>query len=369
MRSLRFILAITIAACLAAACGPTEPLKVGFISGQTGPFSDLGLSGLNGAILAVEARNEKGGINGRPVRLVIRDDEHSGARAKAVFNDLVKEGALAVVGPMTSAIATELAPEANARQVVLMGGTVVTNKLNGKNDFFFRAIGSTAYYAAYSARIHARELQAQRITVVFDAANRDYAENWAKDYAAEMERINAQKVDIIEIDSRAPQELPAYLQRITRHAPDLITFACSAKTAAGLMRSLRARNKEVRFATSAWAANRVLLENVGEAGDGALVEQYHDLDDRSDTYRQFAESFRKRFGTPPDYAAVVAYDATSIVLDALERHPHRDGLKAALLQTPTYNGLQTRITLDANGDAARPAFTTLIKGGRFVALN
>lgn len=369
MHSSRFILATAMAAFLAAACGPTEPLKLGFISGQTGPFSDLGLSGLNGATLAVEARNEKGGINGRPVRLIIRDDEHNAVRAKTAFNDLIKEGVLAVVGPMTSTIATELAPEADMHRVVLMGGTVVTNKLSGRDDYFFRAIGSTAHYAVYSARIHARELQAQRVTVVFDAANRDYAEDWAKDYAAEMERINGNKVTIIEFDSRTPQILPAHLERIVRSSPELITLVCSARTASTLMRSLHTKTRRVRFATSAWAANRFLLESAGEAGEGALVEQYHDLEDRSERYRRFVDDFQTRFGGTPDYAAVVAYDATNIVLDALERDPRREGVKASLQITTAYTGLQERITLDANGDALRPAFTTLIKGGQFVPLN
>lgn len=363
------LLFATVAGMVLAGCGPGEPLKVGFISGQTGPFSDLGLSGLNGAILAVERRNESGGVGGRPVRLVIRDDEHNAAHAKAAFSQLVNEGVAAVIGPMTSAMATELIPEADARKVVLMGGTIVTNKATGKDDYFFRAIGSTSHYAVYSARMHVRELQPRRVAVVFDAANRDYAENWARDYAAEMEKLNGNKVGVIEIDSRAPQELAAHTQRILGQSPDLVAFACSAKTVSAFMRSLRAKDARVRFATSAWAASRLLLETAGEAAEGTLVEQYHDLADGSAHYRRFAESYEKRFVGAPDYAAVIAYDATSILLDALDRNPRRDGLKRALAQQGSYKGLQVRVTLDAYGDATRPAFSTLIKAGKFVALN
>lgn len=363
---LRLIAAATLLSCGLWGCGPAEPIRLGFISGQSGPFSDLGGAGLNGAILAVEQRNRSGGVGGRPVTLIIRDDEHVPAKARAAFQSLLQEQVAAVVGPMTSAMATELVPLANEAGLVLMGGTVVTNRVSGKDDYFLRAIAATRHYASYTAAVHHRQLRPARVHVLFDAANRDYAEDWARDYVAELKRLRVALAEVIEIDSRRPQQTQAQLlATLTAHAPDLITFATSARTAAGLMLSLREKHPKVRFAVSAWAANRLLVESAAQAAEGTLVEQYHDLLDSSPAYLHFDADYRQRFQFGPDYAAVIAYDATNITLDGLDANPRREGLKEALLAKRHFKGLQTTIELDRYGDASRPGFSTMVGNGKF----
>jgi branched-chain amino acid transport system substrate-binding protein len=367
-RSLALKAVLILLVAMLTACGPQQPLKLGFISGQTGPFSDLGAAGLNGAILAVEENNRQPKTT-HQVTLIIRDDEHNSVKARMAFQSLMKEEVAAVVGPMTSAIATELAPLANEAQVVLMGGTVVTDQLSGQDDYFLRAIASTRYYAAYSAGVHHQRLKPKRVLVVFDAANRDYAENWAKTYTETLRPLGVQHAEVIEIDSRSPQYSPTQTHaRILQNNPDLVTFATSARTAASLILTLREQRRDLRFAVSAWAANRLLLEQAGGAAEGMLVEQYHDLFDSSPAYQSFATRFRQRFNHDPDYAAVIAYDATSLVLNGLGSNPRRAGLKEALIAQRNFKGLQTTIELDRYGDTARTGFTTLVLNGKFAPL-
>ena len=367
MISLRLV-ALTLCSFLLGACGPGEAIKLGFISGQTGAFSDLGSAGLNGALLAIEERNTHGGLNGREIKLIVRDDGHDAAKAKAAMQELLTEQVKAIVGPMTSAMASELVPMANAKNIVLMGGTVVTDKLSGKDDFFLRAIAATNFYGAYSAHQHYQLLKPERVTVVYDMANRDYAENWAMDYSKTIRAAGTPTVNSIAFNSKATQEYINLADQVAATKPDLVTMACSAKSAAALIKQLHELNPKLRFATSAWAANRLLPELAGAAAEGVLVEQYHNLADTSPAYQRFAESYQQRFKRAPDYAAVIAYDATSIVLDGLAKHPKRDGLKAALIKQKHFSGLQGPIELDANGDAVRAAFTSTIKNGRFVML-
>lgn len=367
MISLRLV-TITVCSLLLSACGPGEPLKIGFISGQTGAFSDLGSAGLNGALLAIEERSANGGINGREVKLIVRDDGHDPVKAKAAMQELLAENVSAIVGPMTSAMAGELVTIADAERIVLMGGTVVTDKLSGKDDFFLRAIAATNFYGAYSARQHHQLLKPERVTVVYDLANRDYAENWASDYKKTLLAAGTPTVSSIAFNSRALQENIDLANQIAASKPDLVTLACSAKSAATLIKQLHQHNPALRFATSAWAANRLLPELAGTAAEGVLVEQYHNLADTSPGYKRFADNYQQRFKRAPDYAAVIAFDATSIILDGLATHPKRDGLKTALLKQKRFSGLQGPIELDAHGDAHRSAFTSTIKNGRFVML-
>lgn len=357
-----------IGVVLLAACGRSEPLSLGFISGQTGAFADLGTAGANGAILAVEQRNAQGGIGGVSVRLLIRDDQHDTRAAKLALQSLIDDKVLAVIGSMTSAMSVEMIPIANAAEVVLMGGTVVTNRVTGKDDFFLRAIAPACAYVAFSAGEHWRLLRPARVAVLYDLANRDYAEDWAENYATAISLLGQTAVKKIPFDSRAAPRMDGLIASILEGNPALVACACSVRSAAEIVRQLHLRAPAVHFAVSAWAASQTLLEQAGAAAEGVLVEQYHNLGDDSAKYRDFLAAYQRRFGVVPDYAAVIAYDATNVVLDALAEHPKRQGLKEAILKRQRFPGLQGEIVFDAYGDVSRQGFMTRVEKGRFVPL-
>lgn len=60
-------------ALLLAGCSDPQPIRIGLIAGLSDRGSDFGESVRNGVILAVEEQNAAGGINGRPIELIVRD--------------------------------------------------------------------------------------------------------------------------------------------------------------------------------------------------------------------------------------------------------------------------------------------------------
>ena len=80
---------VALASCaLLLGCGPAEPLRVGFIGGLSDRNSDVGQSGNNGVVLAVEQINRAGGIRGRQVELISRDDAQNPATAEKSAREL-----------------------------------------------------------------------------------------------------------------------------------------------------------------------------------------------------------------------------------------------------------------------------------------
>lgn len=96
-------------------CAYRSPIRVGFAGELTGRQADLGVHGRNGAQLAVEAINAAGGVAGRPIELLVRDDRGTSEGAQAADRELISEGVVAIIGHMTSAqtvagrLVTELA--------------------------------------------------------------------------------------------------------------------------------------------------------------------------------------------------------------------------------------------------------------------
>jgi branched-chain amino acid transport system substrate-binding protein len=85
-----------------AATGPAtgEPIKVGLVTSLTGPSAAPGVSIQNGAKYQVQYINENGGINGRPIELLIEDDKSEVTSMTAAMTKLIEEDGIEYfVGP------------------------------------------------------------------------------------------------------------------------------------------------------------------------------------------------------------------------------------------------------------------------------
>jgi|GEM_PF-6092796 len=81
-RYLSLPLAMLLVGLLTVSCAPDEPIKLGFVGGLSGRVADLGISGRDGATLAIEQKNAAGGIRGRKIKLIAVDDKQDPARPR-----------------------------------------------------------------------------------------------------------------------------------------------------------------------------------------------------------------------------------------------------------------------------------------------
>ena len=102
--------AVLASCALLFGCGPTEPLRIGFIGGLSDRNSDVGQAGHNAVVLAVEQINRVGGIRGRQVELIARDDAQNAATTERSAQELAAAKVEAVIGPFTSGVAAAAVP-------------------------------------------------------------------------------------------------------------------------------------------------------------------------------------------------------------------------------------------------------------------
>lgn len=103
-----------------------EPIVIGAVYSQSGPLGSLGQAELDGAELAVEHFNDRGGADGRPLELVSRDPESEAEQAVTATRELVTdEGVFAVIGPESTTIGNsmiEILTEAEIPSISQQGG-------------------------------------------------------------------------------------------------------------------------------------------------------------------------------------------------------------------------------------------------------
>lgn len=349
-------------------CGPQEPVKLGFIGGTSGRFADLGTSGRNGVQLAIEMRNLRGGVRGRPVELLLRDDRQDAAVARKALLELKKAGALAVVGPMTSAMAQNIIPLANEQELVLMSGTVSTSLLSGKDDYFFRVIGDTARAATANALFHTQKLAYRRATLIWDIANRDYAEVWAREYSRSFTSQGGKILLQTRFDSQKDKNYGELARALLAPGPQIVVLVCNSVDAALLAQQLHRQDSQVRIAGAGWASTERIIELGGRAVEGMLLEQFFDRNDLNPRYQSFVTAYRQRFSQEPGFAGVTSFDAANVLMDALEKNPDPTQLKKTLLAMRRFQGVQSEVYFDAYGDAVRPSHMTEVKDGAFSPL-
>lgn len=365
MTPLRSILTLLPILAALAACAPPEPIRIGFIGGLSGRVSDLGIGGLQGAQLAVELRNKAGGVKGRPVELIEADDQQDPEISLKALNMLIDRRVAAVIGPMTSAPAMAIVPRANQAKLMVMSPTVTTGDLLGIDDYFFRVIPATREFVRTNADYYFRELGLRRIRLIFDERNKSYTESWLNEFTKSFSEMGGMVLPPLPFTSSEDTQFPALAREALSHKPDGIILITNSVDAAMLSQSLRRLDARITLGTSEWAATERLAELGGKWVEGITVAQFFERDGRMPTYLSFRAAYQSRFSREPGFPETFSFDATNVILDALENQKPQQSLKEALLARKHFTGAQRQIEFNENGDTLGRTFMVSIQQGLF----
>ena len=137
--------ALLTAAAIAYRMAPAaaaEPVKLGFVAALSGQSAKSGEGIRRGLEVAIDEVNARGGVLGRPLVLVARDDESNPAKGQIAARELIdREGVVALFGGLDSPVSQAIVPIANGAKIPFMGvwaaATGITR--NGANpNFVFR---------------------------------------------------------------------------------------------------------------------------------------------------------------------------------------------------------------------------------------
>lgn len=353
---------VIAAACLVSASCARPPLRIGYLGPLTGRLSDLGVSGRNGAVSAVEERNGRGGIRGRKVELVSEDDIQDPVAAADAFDRLRKAGVAAVVGPMTSDIALAVLDAAGEAEIPLVSPTASTPKLSGLDDYFLR-VNPPDLSEAVSLAGFAAEAGFGKVAAVYDLANRSFSERLAQEFSKTFLRSGG-RTTLLPFDSSTSPSYSSLARRILEESPEaLLIIAGTADTAALAQQLSRAGYAGTLYGTG-WAMTSELVRNGGNAVEGMVFSHYFDQESGDPRWTAFAESYRTRFGSVPDFVAGLGYIAARVILDSMEAAGTRD-VRGSILRISRFEGLQGTVTLDRYGDAELERFRIVLRNGRF----
>ena len=361
------------AGLLLAACDnetrEPQPLRLGVIVDVSGPSASLGIAGRNGMQLAVEQANATGGVQGRRIELLFRDDASDPERAKQVAAELIASRVDAALGPMTSTIAEQLAPQFTAAGILLMGGTPLSPLLAGRDDQFFRILSHENPDARDIVTHLQRQYGVQRVNVIVELSNHSFTRPWLADFTDHLRAAGGEVDLVVEFSRDRDTDFVDLAQRALANQPAAVVVISSALDTALLATHLRQRSPQIKLATPGWAAADALLEMGGRAVEGILTAQAFDLNDQSHEFLEFEQHYQARFNQGVDTAAITTYNATRVLISALRQRLPGEQPKQALLRIRRFHGLQRPIVFDDFGDSDNRLYPMVVRDGRFRSLD
>jgi branched-chain amino acid transport system substrate-binding protein len=353
-------------AVLLSACGPGQPVRIGFIAALSNRSPDVEEDSRNGLILAIEQRNQAGGLGGHRVELVVRDSGQTPQQALTAMQALVQAPVVAVVGSLTSATAAVVVPVANQAQMVLVSPTVTSMDFVGKDDYFFRVNRNARQNAsAYAAKLYQRGQH--RVAVLYDVRNKSLSSSWVQEFRTAYQAAGGEVAAEVAFGAEGYGVADSVRQMLAGE-PDGLLFIASTLDVAQLAQQAEKLAPGLPKTASEWASGDYLIELGGRAVEGMVTAQVFDRHDSSEHYRRFRDAYQARFARQPNFSAVASYDSGTVLLQALEQRSWGESLKQALLKYGPYTGLQQSIQFDRFGDATRKMYFTQIQAGQFVPL-
>ncbi len=350
---------------LFSGCASQEPILVGLAVELTGRQADVGINVRDAALMAVEEVNALGGVNGRPLELVVRDDQGLPEVARLVDAELVEMGVVAIIGHYTSTQTAAVLDQMNAARVVLLSPSASSAIFSGKDDYFLRLIPDTSFVGETLGQHIMESYDVQRVLGVYDENNRVFSEFFWLAVDAQVRSLGG-ATEVIVYNS--PQtDLQALAGQIKAGNADAIVIVASAVDTAVLAQYLRQISVQVPLFSSPWAQTSQLIEKGGQAVQAMELSAFYDTGISTEPKARFVRAFEERFGRGPSLGASQAYEAVMMLAKALETTGgSRDGVREALLGLRGFPGLLGPITFDAYGDVQRDVYIMRVENGQIV---
>ncbi|HET9793394.1 MAG TPA: ABC transporter substrate-binding protein [Thermoanaerobaculia bacterium] len=364
------LLALALGAAAAVGCAPgrsSKEIVVGEYGSLTGNTATFGQSTKNGSEMAFDEINKAGGLLGKPVKLIVEDDQSKPEEAATAVTKLINQNAVqAVLGEVASSRSLAAAPICQGAKVPMVTPSSTNPKVTQVGDYIFRVCFTDVQQGEADAKFAAKSLKLKKAALLYDVRN---------DYSVGLRLVFAQKFkeyggEIVaeQSYSEGDSDFRAQLTQLKSANPEVIYVPGYYTEVGTIARQSRDLGMSAPLlGGDGWDSPR-LWEIGGKALNGCYFSNHYSVDDPAPAVQKFVADYKAKYGNTPDALAALGYDAARILADAMTRAKSTDGAKVrdALAQTKNYAGVTGTITIDKDRNAVKPVVMLKVQDGKFV---
>ena len=338
--------------------GPDDPIVIAAMLPISGAISFFGEDSQGGVELAILARD--GAVLGRDIELVVEDDLCSSEGGQAAAQRITAdETILGIIGPGCSSSAQGALPIISDAGMLTISSTNTSPSLTSDDTeaggvhrpVYFRVIPNDIFQGAMTGQFAFRELQAKTLATIHDGDS--YTENLVAIMADTFAEMGGEVVFRGAV-SKGDTDMTAILTEVAATSPDVVFFPLfppeSEFLAAQLINIPGLEDSIMMTGDASMVAT--FPQNTGAAAVGVYISGPFIT---GDAYEAFLDTWEVEIGgTPPSGFHAHAYDATNLLLDAVEAVAEaaedgsliigRQALRDAIADVENYEGLTGILT-------------------------
>ena len=361
----------------ASAQGVTDTeVTIGSCAALTGPANFLGTQTVQGAQAYLNSLNDAGGVHGRKVKLVSRDDGYEPDKTIACVNQLIQQdkvfGMAFFVGTPTGAKAV---PMAEAQKVPVVGfftGAEILRTPLRKNVVHVRA----SYYDEARAQVDSlvKTLGMKKIAVF-------YQEDAFGLAVLEGVKIALKKYDLAPVAlgtyPRNTMDIAKGMETVKAGEPEAVVMVGTYAPLAEVVKKAKADKWNPLFSTVSFVGTEAFAKAAGPAGDGVVITQVVPPPSRTDlpAVASYGKALKKYFpDAQPNFVSLEGFVNAMVVAEGLKAAGKELSREKFIAAIEGLSSLDLGVGMKASYGPARhhafdQVFPTVIKGGEAVVLS
>lgn len=354
-----------------------EPIRIGAVLSLTGAQAGIGTPEENALKMDVKRINDEGGVNGRPIEVLIEDDGSDVDKAVAATTKLIeRDGVVAIIGSSGSGQSMAMRGDidkAQVPQVSLGSSTEITDKF----DKWVFQTPWTANLIVPLTLDHVKSTGLTKIGLITEDTG----------FGKDGRRLITEKAPGLgltlvgdEVFKPTDTDMTAQLTVLKNAGADVIVMYSSVAASAVVPKNMAQLNMTMPLVGCHGIARQEFIDGAGESGEGVTAfagkilapESYGVDSEQYEVAIGFVDRYTKAYGKAPDHFAGHAYDGLFLIVDAAKRldgdftpSQLRDEIEKTK-EFPGIGGVFTFSASDHNGMTKNDIVRYVVEDGKWV---
>lgn len=317
-----------------------EPIKIGVAGPFTGGSAPMGVSMRDGVKLAVAEINAKGGVLGRQIQLVERDDEAKNERGVQIAQELInKERVVATVGYINTGVALASQRFYQDAKIPVMNnvatGSIITKQFADQpENYIFRTSANDTIQSAMIVHEAIDNRKFKKVAILADSTN--YGQLGREDLEKALDKKGVKPVAVEKYNLKDVDMTPQLLKAKQAGAEAVLTYGIGPELAQ-IANGMEKLGWKVPMIGSWTLSMGNFIDNAGKNGNGARMPQTFIQDPSTPKRKAFIEAYVKAYNPPngrmpSPVSAAQGYDSIYLLTAAIKQAGSTEGpkIRAAL---------------------------------------
>lgn len=345
-----------------------DTIKIGANLELSGAVAAYGNVEKDGIELAVKEINADGGIDGKKIKLVTKDNKSDNDEAASIAANLAtSEKVVAQIGPATSGAAKSALSNLTKSGVPMItpSGTDDSITVNdGKvQEYAFRSCFQDSFQGTILAQYANDTLKASKAVILGDSSS-DYAKGLTEAFKKEYKGEIAAEESFVQGD----KDFQAILTNIKDKEFDVLYIPGYYTEAGLIVKQAREMGIDKTIMGADGFGDEKFVETAGDANASNIFYTAHFSTSApaNDKVEEFVKAYKKEYNESPSQFSALAYDAVYMVKQAIEDQGKSDSesIQKGLSKLKDFTGVTGTITIDDNHNPEKSAVVLGLTNGK-----